>query len=510
MASRSLICIAPLVALTIALGSASAQQTTVPECKHLDYRGNFRLNGAKNHLDLASKPSTTPDVKRSRIADATRLLTDAARAGGVDQASLWYMFGQLYVLQHDLAGADTAFGKVEAVTDPECKRLIARERRIEWVPLQNQGVEQMNGGNVDSALVLFRNSNRIYRLEPYSYLNMASIFFNKSQLSLDSASVDEEAHRRGVADSLVRRERATATDSAIVYFRLAARASQDPKFDEARSTALFNAARLVQASAQDTAGVHAAAQRTGVPDSAVRAARLRDAEAAYREVLQMRPRDLPAQASLAGVLTSLHREDEARTVYDSMLAHADSMDAFDLMDAGTALFRSHRFALAARAMEMGVAKDPCFRDGLYNLANIYLAGSDTVKLLGVARRLVAQDSMNSASLQVLARAWQDNGAKDSTLRVLQRAEALPWEMVVMRFVPGDTTASLHGMITNRRNETQKGFTLTVQFLSASCAVVASQSVELPDLNPNGNPGQSYDFNVSANGRGIVAWKYKTN
>jgi tetratricopeptide (TPR) repeat protein len=510
MASRSLTCIAPLVALTIAVGSAMAQQAALPECRHLDYRGNFRLNGAKNHLDLASKASTAPDVKRSRIADATRLLTDAARAGGADQASLWYMFGQLYALTHDLAGADSAFSKVEAVTDPECKRLIERERRNEWVPLQNQGVEQMNAGNGDSALTLFRASNRIYRSEPYSYLNMASIFFNMSQQSLDSTVVAEEAHRRGVADSLVRKERMSGADSAIIYFRLAARSSQDHRFDDARETALFNAARLVQASAVDTASVRAAARRTGVPDSAVKAGRLRDAEAAYREVLQMKPRDLPAQASLAGVLTALHREDEAKTVYDSMLAHADSMDAFDLMDAGTALFRSHRFPLAARAMEMGVAKNPCFRDGLYNLANVYLAGGDTVKLLGVARRLVAQDSMNSASLQVLARAWQDNGNKDSTLRVLQRTEALPWEMAVVRFVPGDTSASLHGMITNRRNAPQKSFTLTLQFLSASCEVVASQNVDLPDLNPNGNPGQSYDFNVSANGRGIVAWKYKPN
>jgi hypothetical protein len=210
------------------------------------------------------------------------------------------------------------------------------------------------------------------------------------------------------------------------------------------------------------------------------------------------------------VLIALHRDSEARTVYDSMLAHADSMDAFDLIDAGTALFRSSRYDLAARATEMGLAKNHCFRDGLYNLANIYLAARDTVKFLEVSRRLVAQDSMNRASLQILARAWQDNGAKDSTLRVLLRTDSLPWEMSVIRFEPGDTSASLHGMVTNLRPQPQKAFSLTVQFLNGACDVVASQSVDLPDLNPNGNPGQAYDFTLSANGRGIVAWKYKTN
>jgi hypothetical protein len=35
-------------------------------------------------------------------------------------------------------------------------------------------------------------------------------------------------------------------------------------------------------------------------------------------------------------------------------------------------------------------------------------------------------------------------------------------------------------------------------------------VDLPDLNANGNAGQSYDFTLTGSGRGIVAWKYKTN
>ena len=63
----------------------------------------------------------------------------------------------------------------------------------------------------------------------------------------------------------------------MVYFRLAARSSQDRRFDDVRETALFNAARLVHRAALDTAAVHAEAQRRGVPDSVVKAARLRDA-----------------------------------------------------------------------------------------------------------------------------------------------------------------------------------------------------------------------------------------
>jgi len=481
MASRSLTIIAPLAALVLAAGSALAQQAAAPpECKHLDYRGNFRLNGVKQHLDLA-KSTTYPDVKKGQIADAMRLLQDAARVGGVDQPTLWYMYGQVYALQNDLAGADSAFSKVEAVTDPECKREIARERRNLWVPLQNSGVEQMNAGNADSALALFRASNRIYRTEPYAYLNMASIFYGKQMM-----------------------------DSAALYFRLAAHSTTEPRFDEARSTALFNAARLDEEVAGDTVSVHAEAQRRGVTDSAVKDARLADAEASYKELLRMRPRDMAAQASLAGIYTQMHQPAQARMVYDSMLAHSDSAEAEDLFTAGVALFRSEQYPLAAQFIERGLRLNQCSRDGLFNLANTYMAAKDTARLLTAARRLMQVDSMHRSSLQILARAWQDDGNKDSTLKVLQRAEALPWELSVVQFTATDTTASFHGMVTNQQAQPMKGFNLVMQFVDGACQVVTTKTVEIPDLNPNGSAGQAYDFTVDATGKGIVAWKYGSN
>ena len=506
MASRSLMLIAPIAATVLAFSSAAGQQAP-PECRHLDYRGNFRLNGAKQHIDLATT-TKYEDARRANIADASRLLNDVAKSGGADGATLWYMFAQLDLLNKDLVGADSAFTRAEALTDPECKREIERERYNASVPLQNAGT-QLGSDNPDSALVAYRKATTIFRGAPTAFLNMALIFYGKAQLGLDSTSIAQEAHARNVPDSVVRLQRATGLDSAIKYFRLAAHSTDDRRYDDARETALFNTARLVQGRAADTAAVHAEAVRRGVTDSVVKESRLKDAEAAYREVLAFRPRDLPAQASLAGVLTALHREAEARTVYDSMLSHADSMDALDLLDAGTALFRVRRFDLAARALEMGLAKDRCDRDGLYNLANVYLASKDTVKMLGAARRLAEIDPNNRTSLQVLARAWQDSGNRDSTLRVLLRADSLPWEMSVIRFEPGDSSASMHGMVTNLRPAELKGFTLTVQFVNAACDVVASQNVELPDLNGNGNAGQSYDFTVQGNGRGILSYKYKT-
>ncbi len=480
MGSRSMMAVAPLLAAAVLTlpGPVAAQQVT-PECDHLNYRGNFRLNGAQQHLDQATR-TTFADTRQGQLNDAGRLLADAARMGGVDQPTLWYLFGQYYLLKHDLVGADSAFTKAEAGTDANCRADIQRRRRNEWVPLQNAGVEQMNAGNADSALALFRTSNVIYRGEPYAFLNMATIFVNKGM-----------------------------SDSAIAYYRTAASSTTNPRYEDARATALFNAARLLHRAAEDTAGIHAEAARRSVSDSVVRVERLDSALAAYQTVLQIKPRDLQAQASLAGVLSQLHRVAESRAVYDSMLAHADSMDALDLFDAGVALFREQRYDLAARAIELGLGKNRCYRDALYNLANVYLAAKDSVHLLDAARRLVAVDSMSRSSLQLLAAAYQRNGDQQGTLRELMKRDSLPWEVQFMRFDPGDSTASITGVVSNLQAKQLTGFRLTIQFVDGACGVVGEQNVDIPDLNPAGQPGSSYDFRgLEGKGRGIVAFKYK--
>lgn len=475
---RRMTLVAPLLALAFSTATLMAQNNAAPECEHLNYRGNFRLNGAKQHMDMAN--SGTVD-RESQLKRARSLLDQANRSGGVDRATLWYLYGMLYSMEHDLVGADSAWSKAEAATDSECRLVMERLRYNEWVPLENAAVEQMNAGHVDSALALFRTGNTIFRGSPHAFMNMASIFVGQNE-----------------------------ADSAIRYFRLAAQSSDDPRYMDVRETALFNAARLLQRKVVDTASIHAEAQRRSVADSVVRDERLRATEAAYRDVLKLKPRDLPAQASLAGILTALHRGHEAEMVYDSMLAHSDSMASFDLFDAGVALFRSGRYEMAARFINTGLRTNSCNRDALYNLANVYLAAKDTAQLMDAARRLAAVDPMNRNVLAVLARAYQDNGQKDSTLKTLLQADSLQWEITSISFEPGDTTATLHAMVTNLRPETVPGFTLTVAFVNGACEPVATKTVDLPDLNASGSPGQAYDFTLTASGRGIVAWKYSTN
>src|SRR5207253_2609665 len=110
-----------------------------------------------------------------------RVLNEAAAAGGVDQFTLWYMMGRTYGLLGDLQGADTAFTKAAALipTDTRCLGEIRRLRRNMWVPLQTESAALMQGNSFDSALVLLRKANIIYRDDPSGYMNMASVYISK-------------------------------------------------------------------------------------------------------------------------------------------------------------------------------------------------------------------------------------------------------------------------------------------------------------------------------------------
>jgi len=497
MSLRSVVWGAPAAALFLVVGTAAAQQP--PQCRSLSFRSNFRLNGAQQYLERANRTNLEADRQRE-VNDALRNLTAALTDRGVDQLTLWYFFARAYAFRRDWVGADSAWTKAEQLADPECRREIALRRRNEWVPLYNQAVEALNTQNNDSALAIFRRANLVFRGEPVVYASMATIFVQQDN-----------------------------SDSAIVYFQLAARAGDDPRQAEARATAMLNAARLLH-----------------------RAERFAAAESTYRAYLVMKPLDTAARTNLAAVLTRQNRTQEASAIYDSLLQNTDSVESFDLFETGVALFqqadalpradtaqRAQKYRLAARAFDLGLVKNPFFRDALFNLTNAYIAANDGPSSLSAARRLLAVDSLNLQSWTLLAGSYQRVAllyrARDSILRArrdslpaadgyvagfrayadstvwaLQRRDSLPLEVSVQRFEPRDSTAVFRGVVQNLLGHERPTLSLTLEFLNAAGDVVARQVVEVPALSATGQPGSLYDFNLTATGRGIIAYRYKVN
>lgn len=458
---------------------AAAALVTVPavqavaqdsECRLLRFRTNFRLNGAQRYLDTYDRAQHA-EQKRVALDNAHRVLNEAAEnPAGADPFTMWYFFGKVYAGKADLAGADSAWSRAATLgaADAGCIGEITRLRRNMWIPLQNEAVGMIQSQNYDSALVLLRRANRIYRDDPSGFMNMASAFMAQEKY-----------------------------DSAAVAFRAASRAGTDPARAELRATAVFNAARLY-----------------------MRANSYAQAESAYRDYIRLNPRDVEGPTGLAAALTAQNRSTEAAAMYDSLMRNAEALSSFDLFDMGVALFRAavsdtanptrqrERFQQTARAFEEGLRKNPTHRDALFNLTNAYLAGNDTVRVLEAARRLAAVDSMNRQALTLLARAHQMNRQQPEVVRVLLKRDSLPFEVAVQRFEPRDSLAVLRGSVQNLRSVELPTRNLTLEFLNQAGEVVATERVEIPALNPNGGPGAMYDFNITANGRGIITYRYR--
>jgi hypothetical protein len=130
---------------------------------------------------------------------------------------------------------------------------------------------------------------------------------------------------------------------------------------------------------------------------------------------------------------------------------------------------------------------------------------DTLHMLPVAQRLVAVDSMNRGSLAMLAQALVLRH-DTASIGVLERLQNLRWSFDLVRFSPEDSTAELQAGVSNLGDRPVPAFRMTIEFLNGACEAVTQTVVEVPEIPANG----SHAIDVTGRGRGIRAYRYKTN
>ena len=516
------------------LASALAgQQWVKPKC---DLKpGHYLVNSAVLYLKNASE-TRFDDQRKKDLNDAQRSLTQALTSGGQEKnPAAWYYLARYYVIENDAYGADSAFRKAEALR-PECKDDIQFWRRnVLWVPTFNAGINALNAQQYDSAVAAFRRAAAVYDGEPQAYTVLATAYFNMPAETFLPQSVFRQS-RPGLPDSLFQAAYDSAArahyDSAAKYFRRGAELATDPKFAQDKRDAMFNRANSFYAGLRyDSAAV------------------------AYAEYLKVAPNDAQALARLGDALQASGQKDSAMGVFATIIEHADSMEPASLLNAGVSIYnaappspdtarlsadcrRGHgtartpaqrrtitvqcdsvarqaqkdrdalaakNFDLAAKAFEAGLAHNPNSRDGLFNLANAYLALRQPDKMLPVARRLAAIDPMSRNTVRLVAQAFALQKQNDSALHYVVLADSLlPIDVNVGRFSPEEQKASLNGVIANYHGQATAPLSLIFEFLDAKGTVVATQNVEVPAIQPDG----SHAFEVQAIGTGIAAWRYR--
>ncbi len=255
-----------------------------------------------------------------------------------------------------------------------------------------------------------------------------------------------------------------------------------------------------EAVARQRAALAAAVQQLAADSSALTAA-FAPAIDALKECLAAYPGELDAATTLATLYGQSGHAAQAAAVFDSLVVHSKDLDPDALFGPGTRMVGQGLYGPAARALTLGLAKNPYRRDALFYQLH------DSTALLPTAQRLLALDPLNRASLKLMAAGWDFRRQRDSTKAYVARADAdLAVEITVLSFVPDSEGAALSAAATNLKAAPSNPLHVTFEFLDPAGQLIATQTQDVPAMSPR----QSQAFDLKVSGRRVAGWRYRAS
>ncbi len=524
--------VACTLATALSTGPLAAQGDWVPPqapCELVP--GNSKINNGIQAL------------KSAQLGPAQQLLSDAIlRDNQAANPAAWYYLGRVYVARDDAVGADSAFGRAEALA-PKCAADIATHKNELWGKIVNDGLAAWQEGKQDSGLALLHTAARLEPKNPKTFTTIAALYASKggddsalayyrrgAQAAGDDPAFAHDKHEAlGNAWHLVVRkvqghpaaqrtgriragldsmQRGISADSTVLV-RLVA-SSQSRKARGAKlapaDQQLFtrDSTARAQAVARERAALAAALQQLAADSSALAVA-FAPAIAALVDYLAVYPADVEAATSLATLYAQSGRAAQAGAAFDSLAAHAKDLNPDALFGPGIRMVGQGLYGPGARALALGLARNPYRREALFSLAVAYYQLRDSASLLPAAERLLALDPLNRASLKLVAAGWDFRARRDSAKVYVARADSgVTVEIAVASFVPDSAGASISVVAANLKPAPSRPFRLTFEFLDATGQVVATQSQDVPAIAPR----QSQVFDWTLSGKGIAGWRYR--
>jgi tetratricopeptide (TPR) repeat protein len=504
--------------------------------------GNSKIDKGMQALRGAAEK---PDQHDQQLAQAKKLLSEAiVQDNQGSSPAAWYYLGRAYVEIGDVAGADSALGRAASLA-PKCADDIATYRDELWGKVLNEGLTAWQDGKQDSALALLHVAARLEPHNPKAFATVAALYtargnddsaFAYYRLAARAAGDDTmfardkrealangwhlvvrkvQGHPAAQRDSRLRAgldsmQRGITNDSTVLA-RLQASA-QSRKARGARlaptDQQLFtrDSAGRAQAVARQRAALAAVIQQLAADSSALVAA-FAPAIDALHEYLAAYPGEIEAATTLATLYGQSGHAAEAAAVFDSLAAHAKDLDADALLGAGARMVGQGLYRPGARALTLGLAKNPYRREALFSLAVAYYQLHDSTALLPAAQRLIAVDPLSRASLKLVAVGWDFRKRRDSAQVYVVRADSgLAVEIAVPSFLPDSAGATVSVVATNLKSAPSKPFRLTFEFLDVTGQPVATLTHDIPAIAPR----QSEVFDLKASGRGMAGWRYRAS
>jgi tetratricopeptide (TPR) repeat protein len=429
--------------------------------------GDFRVSSGKTYLFTGITASEAENRARA-LRSGVGVLTEAIKSTQNASGPAWYWLGRTYLQQGDLAGADSAFTKAQALA-PQCAADISRYRYRAWAALVNGGTLLRQGQQEDSALMLFQAANQIYREAPLAYVNIAEIYHGRGNM-----------------------------DSAIANFgRAGAMEPTDTAQVSTRNGALFNYGALL-----------------------LNAKRAPEAVPVFEKYLKLVPSDLQAKKGLAAAYrangnTAGAAELEKELAMSGGTAAAggggEGLTESDLFNVGAQQYNDKNYKDAAATFGKLTEQDPWYREAVLALANCYIALQDGPNLSATAERLIKIEPLNELAYSMWGQGYKFAKNQDKLVEALTAREALPLNIEMEPLNVTGSGASLSGTATGReaRDATNKiippaPVVLAVEFLDQAGSPVATQEVTIPALAAKA----SQPIRIQVQAAGIKNWRYK--
>lgn len=529
-----------LLALVLHPGALAAQaREWVPPQPPCDIKaGHFRVNSAV--VDLQSAV-TKPNTRDRMLAAAKDVLTRSITADKQDKnPAVWYYFGRYYMEMKDAAGADSAFRKA-LVLAPQCQTDIDGYREQLWAEVLQTGLRTWQENKLDSAKLLLRQAAGLRPNHPRASLALGQIYAAENKIDSAGAALSQAATAAGNDTAFAEQKKEALGTAARLRVRQlqsdsTAQRWQRTRFsrDSVQRLLAVDSAVLVRIEASSAsrkargARLAPADQQSFTRDSSARAKGVVDRRAAlaargsavasdsaaaapiydpvigsFRAYLEAYPDATDAVTGLANLYYQSGRVAESAAAFAAI--YSGTADPDLLIEAGRAAVRGNATAAGAALIERGLAKRPYNRDALADLGNAYQTLRDSAHLLPVAQRLRSVDPLNRVTLRLLAVGWDLRGRRDSAQKYQDLAAGgQAVEVVVSSLDPDSGGYTLRGNATNAGSVAAPVQRLTFEFLDANGNVQVTQSVEIPQLPPQG----SRDIEVRVPGTAIVAWRYR--
>ncbi len=484
-----------LIPLVVASRPAHAQAA---ECS-VDTYQPAQLAQAGLTIQRAAAASTPADASKA-LRDAMKFLQDEKKLAA-NPLGTGFLRAQIYILWlHQEGGsevmtnealnapgvktasvdlivaADSLFKLVEA-QGPGCVEQTQQWRQSKpWTDRLNKAYQFLGADAVDSAE---------YYLKRSAMLNAKSAFTHNAYAQI--------ADKRGDKDGL------------LSHLKMAIEmAAADTSLADTRRQMMFQYA----ANAQQHALAGGAARKNEL---------LKEAVDTFLELLKQQPEGKEAAYSFSAVaeIVGLTQDTaRGRAILAPMVADATPYNDLTLLlaaDMARMLSRNDD----AMAMYAGaLKKNPNVRDASYFLAFMYYEKKDFAKMLPLTQKLIEIDPSNpdnyllhAEALKLAALAEKDAPKKAQLIKDAEAAAkleaAMLHKLLVTQFERREAGALLAGNIENR-GKAAKSYSLTMDFVDASGAVIESVTAEVAAVAP----GKTGDFKLEPTKAGIVAYKYR--